>query len=531
MSVLGKLFGRAKRAPQLSSSVVEHDRIDEYVLQDLRASSERFDSAMSAPLQVAQDDGSSSLYEHSEALREDLFYAMHTTRNARPKPSEQVKPSFELNRQLIERTTRSEQFRDVRAHTRADKIQSAITVRSWDNELQRAFGEELAEEADRANQMDHEEQRAEDAQQLIDQLREQAKDMLEAGQEVPGDVAQKMKEAAQERAAARNELAQLDAAQQAAAMATAAKISQVVARAGERANETVEAFAEVAGIDPASHEAADPDQAFALADAWADNPQLRKLSVMVGRFKRDFRAKAAKKIVGGREERTGVELGNDLTRVLPSELLRLGHPVLNVTFLKDYVDRSLVQYETHGEEPANLGPCLILIDLSESTNKDDRHLYEKAVAIATCAHVHRDHRTVGVATYNGALTGAWLFPKNRPIDLGGVTEFATAAPAGGTNGNDAFKWAIEMIRRAGDFDRADIVLATDGQDIGSKAQHVEHSTQIRQDLTEMGVRVFGITVGRGPTDYTNLMCDEQLPVHDLAAPSPATDRLAQAVAA
>lgn len=531
---LRRLFGRAQRAPKLSTSGVAHDKIDEYVLNDLRSRSERFDRAIADPFTFAQDDGSMASYEHSEALKSDLFYALHTTRpDVAAKQADEVAPSAELNRQIMQSLLHNEEFLRTRAYTRGDKIQAGIAERAMENELESALREqEMRELADRSNEMDLQEQRLDDAQQQLDALREQAQQQLaDSGPPLAQEIKDQMRDAAQAKSDARRELAQLIAAQDQANGDMAMAVAGAVQDAAEKGREAAHAFAELAGLDSEAHSRLAPDDAFALAEQWASQPDLRDLAARVGRFKRDFRSKAARQVVGGREERVGIELGNDLTRVLPSELMRLGHPILNVTFLKDYADRSLVQYETVGHEDAGLGPCVIALDLSSSMNTANRHLYAKAVTLAVLANVHRDRRTVGVVTFNGSVTGRWLFPARLPLDLKAVTEFATLAPAGGTAAQGAIQWAQQVTLREPDFKRADLILVTDGEDSGSHPDRIDASRALRDQLTANAIRVFGVTVSTGPTAYTDLMCDDQVSVFDLIDPSPATDRIAAAVAA
>lgn len=533
MSVFDRMLGRAKRAPKLSKSAIEHDRIDEYVLDDLRAGSRRFDDAVADPFLIPDERGERVSYEHSEQLKSDLFYGLHTTRpDVRAKAADDIRPSAELNRQILSHLLPNEDFQRTRAMTRADKIQSGIALRAMENELERALREDMSEHADRSNQMDQKEQALDSVEQLLEQLRQQARDAREQGQPLPDAVTDEIKQAVRDKRATQQALAQLTEAQEQAGAQISATVATAVGQATEKAADAAQAYAELAGLDSEAHARIAPDDAFALAELWAQHPELRDLARRVGRFKRDFRSKVARKVVGGREERIGIEQGNDLTRVLASELARSGHPILKPLFLQDYIGRQLLQFETQGEEFAGLGPCVIALDLSSSMRTKQRHVYAKAVTLATLANVHRSRRTVGVVTFNASVTGRWLFPKRRPLDLHAVTEFATKEPAGGTSTYPAMTWAEQVIGAEPEFARADVVLITDGEDASSRMAELRQKNEaLRARLTTAGVRVFGVTVGIGPTAYTNLMCDDQVSVHQMLDPSPATDRLAQAIAA
>jgi hypothetical protein len=49
-------------------------------------------------------------------------------------------------------------------------------------------------------------------------------------------------------------------------------------------------------------------------------PDFMELCKLLGRIQRDFRAQDARNVIGGDDEIVGIELGNNLTNTLPSEL-------------------------------------------------------------------------------------------------------------------------------------------------------------------------------------------------------------------
>src|SRR5947209_10328204 len=56
---------------------------------------------------------------------------------------------------------------------------------------------------------------------------------------------------------------------------------------------------------------------------WADNPKLRAIAERFGRFSPDIRFLRAKRVVGGNDEIVDVEFGDNLSRILPQELMLL----------------------------------------------------------------------------------------------------------------------------------------------------------------------------------------------------------------
>jgi uncharacterized protein with von Willebrand factor type A (vWA) domain len=526
--------GRAKRAPKLSPLTVEHDHIDEYVLDDLARDSKRFTAALERPYEL-DHDGTPEEYGGSFDLNRDLFLAHHTMHNeVAVKDAGEVKPSAELSRQVVGEYVKTEDFLKAHACTRGDEIGSAAAMSAAQAELAKALQEaDLKEHAERAEEMRDQEQALDGLDQLLDQLREQARDAVANGQDVPQDVADAVKDATAQRGQAREKLGDLIDQQAQAMPQMRAQAVKVVERASEAAKDAAQVWASLPGNEPGQPLRIAPDDALELAARWRESQQMKDVARLIGRMKRDFKAKAAKKITGGHEERVGIELGNDLSRVVASEIANLAHPVMRLKFFKDYSQRSLMQHQMIGEELAGLGPMLVLLDKSSSMMNpriNDRYTHGRdrfatAVALALYALAQRSRRDYGLRMFNARLMGEWFFTKNQTPDLAAITEIASTSPSGGTDTTLAFQWAHAALTNVAAFKRADIVLITDGED-----KFNAEDEQLRDTLRAMGVRVFGVTLEIGQTGYTAQMCDEQVSVFDLAGASQSTDQLVAAVA-
>ena len=79
-------------------------------------------------------------------------------------------------------------------------------------------------------------------------------------------------------------------------------------------------------------------------------------------------------------EIVNVTTGNDLARILPSELMLLADPRTKADFLLRFAENRLLQYDLRGFEREGQGPIVVCIDESGSTS-GIVEMWEKAIAL------------------------------------------------------------------------------------------------------------------------------------------------------
>ena len=90
---------------------------------------------------------------------------------------------------------------------------------------------------------------------------------------------------------------------------------------------------------------------------------MRRLGMLAGRMRRLAMNKRRSRTKHAASELSDITTGNDLARVLPHELMKLTDPLLNLDFMRAFVERSLLQYELTGSErealeAAQVEPCV-----------------------------------------------------------------------------------------------------------------------------------------------------------------------------
>ena len=276
------------------------------------------------------------------------------------------------------------------------------------------------------------------------------------------------------------------------------------------------------GLGPGEPTYESPEQALSVAERWANDPNLRKMAELFGRMDRDIRFKRSKRIAGGQDEIVDVEFGDNLRRVLPSELALLSDPDTEDDFLSRYCTQELLQFSTVGEANAGRGPILMVVDGSGSM-QGERNIWSRAVAMCLLHIARCEKRDFGCIEFSSSKQlEDWFFPAKAPMDGERVLEMASHFFGGGTSPEQGVSRAAEIMKSAPQFRKADIILVGDGE-----ASFGPEDERLRVQLTELGVRLFGIGIG-GSHRYLDKYCENVVPVHDfeLTDPTTATAELA-----
>ena len=197
-----------------------------------------------------------------------------------------------------------------------------------------------------------------------------------------------------------------------------------------------------------------------------ESSKLRHIAKLAGKFRAIAAKKEREKVKRGFNEIYDITRGNDMTRVLPSEALKLKNPSTRRQFMKDFADQSLLQYQIEGKESKGKGAIVCCIDSSGSMHGPPE-VWAKAVALALldvallqkrnffC--IHFDH------TDDPKHLHTNCFLKTQPHSIEEVIDMAEYFVGGGTLFEPALELARTQIDQEDAFRKADIVFITDGQ--------------------------------------------------------------------
>ena len=249
-------------------------------------------------------------------------------------------------------------------------------------------------------------------------------------------------------------------------------------------------------------EAAADERARTLADRLARDERLKKIALLAGKFKRVALSKQKVKVHRGADEVTDVEQGDDLIRLLPSELARLAGPRLRrLAAIRDLMERRCLQYRMTSTENLGRGPLILCLDKSGSM-EGDKDVWSSAVALALLECVHRERRPFVLLDFNTEVFYRVVVRPGRPLP-----EVALFQPCdGGTDVGKVLDLALHAVETKRASKRADIIIVTDGQSSTTTA------ARVRARAGAACVRIFGVGIGV-PESALAPWCDPGMVAH------------------
>lgn len=289
--------------------------------------------------------------------------------------------------------------------------------------------------------------------------------------------------------------------------ATRSALRKAIAKAGEevaQAREVMAGLAPGSEAAPPTHKQEDPAR-LRLAQALLKRPDVQEVVRRAGKLVRLAQRRDLVVDQEAKGEVVGLEQGADLGRVLPSSLVLLDDPDLDVLFYKSFAERSLPQYRVQGKEPQGKGPILVLLDKSGSMNGSPEQ-WASAAAIACLGVGRKEKRDVIVAFFTTWIDSAWMQDSTgrcyllnsrtgekireagTPTTL--AMELCTRCSDGGTDFSQPLQWSMDVIERS--HPKADILFVTDGRaDASSEIQARIETARAK------GLRIYGLTVNGG----------------------------------
>ena len=176
------------------------------------------------------------------------------------------------------------------------------------------------------------------------------------------------------------------------------KASQAV----EELRETMDGLADVglmAGTGTQMGGAMNAKPIRALAARLKSDHRLKQIAMLAGRFKRIAASKRRQKVRHGADEVTDIEMGADLGRLLPSELVKLTHRTRRMVLIRDLMEHQAMQYQLVGNEPLGKGPLVVLLDKSGSMD-GPRDIWATALSLALLDEARRTRRMFAMLAFD-----------------------------------------------------------------------------------------------------------------------------------
>jgi len=213
---------------------------------------------------------------------------------------------------------------------------------------------------------------------------------------------------------------------------------------------------------------------------------VQRVAKLAGRMYAAMRGARSSRVAGLPEEVYDVEQGDNLARLLPSEMVQLFDAELEIPTFQRLVERQTLQYAMRGEGEAGKGPLVLALDESGSMHAQRRE-WSKAAAIALMRVAFEEKREVAVVHYSTSTVVRQI----KPGDAKGVVDMIRHFLDGGTAIGRALAVSVETVRELTKRGQhgADIVLVTDGIDGDTYSQD-----RALDDAAKLGARLWTVAI-------------------------------------
>ena len=205
-----------------------------------------------------------------------------------------------------------------------------------------------------------------------------------------------------------------------------------------------------------------------LAKELGENSKIKAVVNKLGRSyilpSKKLRTTACKRM---KNETHGIHKSNDLTRLLPSEIVNFEDEDLEYLFYSKYLEESLLTYELKGtgteetdHNEAHKGPVIACLDTSGSMSGQPI-LKAKALLLSVAKILKKENRSLHILLFgsSGQLSELEL---SKPKDASKLIPFLSKGFNGGTDFDTPLKRAIQIIAEKKIYHKADILMITDG---------------------------------------------------------------------
>jgi len=484
-----------------SACWIESDSYDRTVYKRLRDDS---------PSLRSLEERGEALVPHFGALLQDLFCSLFKY-NVLFMKEEAVLPSAALNRLLLSSLQQKQETQHLRDTTVLDEGKAGLaTVLLGEGALRLLKSEKPLTRRDLLDLWNTQKQ-----EEIVEEKISEANNAKDLSKELnqQGNLSKEAKELLEQAAA---KLASEARAEEARLRQQAKQLGEDLARAQTETEQRFrkEAIKVAQDLEDAAQEAeawslaigsgykSSPGRQIELGKHLAGNEKLRKLAQMVGRMKEHALALRRKIFERTNEEMFEVGIGNEVSRLLPHELLTLHHPILRKDFTRRFVDHELLLYSLRGIDEKGKGPVVVCLDGSSSM-AGDKEVWSKALTLTLLEIARRQRRRFRSICFSSAdtpLRELDLNPRERyEVEMDKVMELAEYFPGGGTDFEKPLDAAVECLRQSR-FKRGDIVFITDGEcQVGA-----DWAERFRTEKDQLGFSLFSILIDVGSSSLGTL---------------------------
>jgi uncharacterized protein with von Willebrand factor type A (vWA) domain len=494
----------ATKVDKKSKNTILHDQWDREDYLSILSEMKEFSKA--------EDRLTDAVKTGSSAMADTFFGLLKA--NPELKDAKHVRPSYMLNHKVMSEAINLKEFEELRLYSVNDEIATGLSCVSMEPELEVLFDKlkHQQENAEKIEKMmlDYQQlaEEAFDAESSLDELssNEDSTDYQEQIariQEQMEELRKKIESSSEEFESETSDEVQV-------------AVSGMMKNALSEAKESSEAL-DAWGLEPGQIQKLPAETRMRLAEKMKTK-KFKRMAELIGYMQRFAMTEQSRKIVHARDEVYDLEFGDDISNILPTELLFLDEEDLEYDFWRKFTERNLLQYKLRGTEKQAKGSIIFNEDGSGSMT-GDREIWAKAVGLALLAIAKKQNRSFHGIHFGGVgQIKMFDFSDIKQTSIEDVIKFAETHFGGGTDFVTPLSKSLDLLRE--EYDKtgkvsADIVFCTDGQ-AGVPANWLE---AFKKEQERLNFKVYGIVIGGShKSEPLNTICDGRVwSIKDLAS--------------
>ncbi len=442
-----------------SAQNIESDSFDRELFKKLCLESQALSSLI---------ESGSNLLPNFDALILDMFCAFYK-HNVLFLPEDKTKKGSALARKLLDKIFHDQHYKELREDTTLEGFKSALATIDMSTQLLSWLRSDDGP-GEKKLLKDWEVKQAEDR---VHELQEEMEtwDEVEEENDAMGDAFKEAKEQQEsELADEEDNLNQLIEKQEENHENMDFDLDKMVKTSLEQTNQNIEESEDQ--IDSWDSSMGNPEgtkgagEKLDLAAKLSKNDKLIKLSLLVGSLKEEMLSTRRKVWSKRGAEIVDITVGNDIGKIIPTELVSLRHKLLKHDFKKRFIEGTLFQYSL--KEDGGRGPMVICLDGSSSMD-GNKELWSKGVCLTLLDIAKRERRKFNVVVFSSGGAPLKIFESVGKEGLSGwgmkeseIMELVDYFPGGGTNFEEPLNKAVSLLESS-KFKGGDIVFITDGE--------------------------------------------------------------------
>ena len=369
-----------------------------------------------------------------------------------PVLKENAKQIDETQYEFISSLMKNEEYMQWHQLTKGDELLSVLTAISMADQLLKGIQDsKQSEQGQKAAQRSKEfaQKRIEELQQKMDEapsdfMKEIYKRQQQIYKESLKNVAQDLSKSEQQ---VKEQIKKI----------SEQSIGQIIQDNKKKISNTKKAIVTVGTMDGRKIEQVPLRDQFELAEKIGSQKELQKIADLVGRFKR-IAMKKQKTKHKQTMERKNIAIGQEVSRLLPTELANyvMGHSKMD--FLRRFSESQALVFDTKGKDRKGKGPIIICMD--ESSSMTSIKEQSKAFCIALLTIAKKQKRDFAIVPFASKVGEVKIFAKGQ-ASTQDLLAFSASFLGGGTNYEQPLRESLTILLQS-DFNEADILFVTDG---------------------------------------------------------------------